>query len=238
MQYRDFLLLGISESINQSINPLMNQLINQSINQSTWYSATYSSVQYLVLFDERSKVGTAGRKYRNKFRTFKAHILHTLYSKTISDQLESIRVFVSRHDNSKLADHQQYLITAMSIDSVEDVNFKKLFKSVDEMDMESILSFMAEDVTFRYGSMPAVKGHEDMRAGIEGFYTTIAALQHDLQRTIKDGNTVVCEGESTYTRHNGSKITLPFCNVFEVAGGLISLYRIYIDIGPVYASSG
>jgi limonene-1,2-epoxide hydrolase len=31
-------------------------------------------------------------------------------------------------------------------------------------------------------------------------------------------------------------ITLPFCNVFETDDGLISLYRIYIDVAPLYAA--
>jgi limonene-1,2-epoxide hydrolase len=62
-----------------------------------------------------------------------------------------------------------------------------------------------------------------------------AALRHDLMRVVADDNTVVCEGEVTYTRHDGSKITLPFANVFEVKNKLITLYRIYIDIGPLFA---
>jgi len=62
-----------------------------------------------------------------------------------------------------------------------------------------------------------------------------AALEHKLLRIVADGNAVVCEGEVTYTRHDGSNITLPFANVFEVGDGLISLYRIYIDMGPLFA---
>jgi limonene-1,2-epoxide hydrolase len=54
-------------------------------------------------------------------------------------------------------------------------------------------------------------------------------------RVVADDNTIVCEGEVTYTRHDGSKITLPFANVFEVKNELITLYRIYIDIGPLFA---
>lgn len=122
----------------------------------------------------------------------------------------------------------------MTGDVIDDVNFMRLFASIDAMDTESFLSFIAEDATFRFGSAPAVKGHAEIGAGVGGFFTTIAALQHDVQRTVVDGNAVVCEGEVTYTRHDGSKITLPFVNVFEVAGGLISLYRIYIDVGPLY----
>jgi limonene-1,2-epoxide hydrolase len=120
-------------------------------------------------------------------------------------------------------------------DKTEDVNFEKLFASIDAMDTESFLGFIREDATFRFGSSPAVTGHAEIRAAVEGFFASFAALKHDLQRLITDGNAVVCEGEVTYTRHDGSKITLPFVNVFEIDDGLISLYRVYLDIGPLFA---
>jgi limonene-1,2-epoxide hydrolase len=116
-----------------------------------------------------------------------------------------------------------------------DVNFEKLFASIDAMDTESFLGFIQEDATFRFGSSPAVKGHAEIGAAVSGFFSSFAALRHDLQRLVADGNAVVCEGEVTYTRHDGSRITLPFVNAFEVDKGLISAYRIYIDIGPLYA---
>jgi hypothetical protein len=46
---------------------------------------------------------------------------------------------------------------------------------------------------------------------------------------------MVCEGEVTYTRHDESEITLPFVNVFEFEGELISHYKIYADSEPLYA---
>jgi len=116
------------------------------------------------------------------------------------------------------------------------VNFDKLFVSIDAMDTEGFLSFITADASFRYGSSPAVHGHDAIREALSGFFSSIAALSHKLHRLIADGNAVVCEGEVTYTRHDGSKITLPFANIFEVDKGLISLYRIYIDIGPLYAA--
>jgi limonene-1,2-epoxide hydrolase len=116
-----------------------------------------------------------------------------------------------------------------------DVAFDKLFASIDGMDTESFLSFIATDATFRFGSSPAVTGHSAIRQSVESFFSMFAALHHALHRLVADGNAVVCEGEVTYTRHDGSEITLPFANVFEVDGGLISLYRIYIDIGPLFA---
>ena len=116
------------------------------------------------------------------------------------------------------------------------VDFGKLFVSIDAMDTEGFLGFIAHDGEFRFGSSPPVHGHAGIRAAVEGFFSSFAALRHQLQRVVADGNAVVCEGEVTYTRHDGSAITLPFCNVFETKDGLISLYRVYIDVAPLYAA--
>jgi len=119
--------------------------------------------------------------------------------------------------------------------NIAGVNFEKLFASIDAMDTESFLSFIREDATFRFGSSPAVRGHAEIRTALEGFFASFAALRHDLRRIVADVDAVVCEGDVTYTRHDDSTITLPFANVYEVDDGLISLYRVYIDIGPLFA---
>ena len=113
--------------------------------------------------------------------------------------------------------------------------FENLFASIDAKDTERFLSFIVEDASFRFGSAAPVKGHAAIRAAVEGFFASFAGLQHVLQRQIVDGDDVVCEGEVTYTRHDSSTITLPFVNVFQLQDSLISNYRIYIDIGPLYA---
>ena len=108
--------------------------------------------------------------------------------------------------------------------------------SIDAMDAEGFLRFIAPEGEFRFGSAPPVRGRDGIGEAVGGFFGTIAAISHELQRIVAEGNTVVCEGEVTYTRHDGSAVTLPFCNVFETDSGLISLYRIYIDIAPLYAA--
>jgi len=118
----------------------------------------------------------------------------------------------------------------------EGIEIDKLFASIDAMDTESFLGFIAADATFRFGSSPAVQGHAGIRAAVEDFFSMFAALKHEPHRVVADGNAIVCEGEVTYTKHDESKITLPFVNVFEMENKLISLYRIYIDIGPLFAA--
>lgn len=109
-----------------------------------------------------------------------------------------------------------------------------LFSAIDAMDADRFVDYLTADAVFRFGSAPAASGRDSVREAVAGFFSSIAGLQHALTRTMDDDGVLVCEGEVTYTRHNGSKITLPFANVLELDDGLISHYKIYADITPLY----
>ncbi|MGB5331847.1 MAG: nuclear transport factor 2 family protein [Woeseiaceae bacterium] len=110
-----------------------------------------------------------------------------------------------------------------------------MFAAIDRKDAQAFVGFLTEDAVFRFGSAPAVRGREAIAAAVDGFFGTIAGCSHAVQNTLADGTTLVCEGEVTYRRHNGTEITLPFTDIFEFHGDLIAQYKIYIDIGPLYA---
>ncbi len=110
-----------------------------------------------------------------------------------------------------------------------------LFAAIDANDAAAFVGFLTDDAVFRFGSSPAVRGREAVRSAVDGFFGTIAGCSHNVTQTMASGSTLVCEGEVTYRRHNGTEITLPFADVFEYDGDLIAEYRIYMDIGPLYA---
>jgi len=110
-----------------------------------------------------------------------------------------------------------------------------LFSDIDAQDTPRFLAYLRPDAQFRFGSAPAVKGTEEICAAVDGFFATIAGLSHVIGKSWSYGDTVVCEGEVTYRRHDGSEITLPFANVFDMDGDSIARYKIYMDIGPLYA---
>lgn len=110
-----------------------------------------------------------------------------------------------------------------------------LFSAIDAQDTPGFLAYLRPDAEFRFGSAPAANGTEEISAAVDGFFATIAGLSHNIGKTWNDGDTVVCEGDVTYRRHDGSEVTLPFANVFDMDGDSIASYKIYMDIGPLYA---
>lgn len=113
---------------------------------------------------------------------------------------------------------------------------RELFAAIDAMDMPAFLGHLAPEASFRFGSAPAVTGREAIGAAVGEFFSTIAGLSHELTLMLEQGDTLVCEGKVTYTRADGSTVTLPFADVFDYEGELIGAYKIYADISPLYAA--
>jgi hypothetical protein len=110
-----------------------------------------------------------------------------------------------------------------------------LFESIDSKETPRFLEFLTADAEFRFGSAPGVHGHEAIGAAVNGFFGVIAASRHRMIRRWEDTDSAVCEGEVTYTRLDGSQVTLPFTNVFYLRDGKIARYLIYIDQSPLFA---
>ncbi len=112
-----------------------------------------------------------------------------------------------------------------------------LLASIDAKDTEQFLSFLTEDAEFRFGNGPAIRGAPAIRAAVDAFFDTINASEHRIVRTWDDDETLVCQGDVTYERHDRSRITLPFVNILEMRTGKIDRYLIYVDIAPLYSAS-
>ena len=110
-----------------------------------------------------------------------------------------------------------------------------VFAAIDRKDTTAFVGFLTDDAVFRFGSAPPVQGREAITAAIDGFFGTITGLSHTLAKVVTDGSTQFIEGEVTYTRLDGTEITLPFADVFEYSGQRIRHYKIYMDISPLYA---
>ena len=112
----------------------------------------------------------------------------------------------------------------------------KLFAAIDAGDSVAFAGFLTDDAEFRFGSAPVVKGRDAIRQVVDEFFSSIDGCSHSVSKIWRDAASLACEGEVCYRRLDGTEIILPFVDTFEYSGELISSYRIYIDIGPLYAS--
>ncbi len=111
----------------------------------------------------------------------------------------------------------------------------RLFAAIDSKDTAAFLEFLAPDAEFRFANAPVAQGHAAIGAMVSGFFGIIGGSRHRLIRSWKDADTAVCEGEVTYTRLDGSTLTLPFANVFYLRGERIGRYLIFIDNSALFS---
>ena len=113
--------------------------------------------------------------------------------------------------------------------------WQTLFQAIDAKDVPGFMSFLTPDAEFRFASAPSVYGHDAVGALVRGFWDAIGGSRHRLIRSWEDAETAVCEGEVTYTRKDGSTLTVPFVNVFYLRDGKIARYLIHIDNSGLFA---
>jgi ketosteroid isomerase-like protein len=113
--------------------------------------------------------------------------------------------------------------------------WRHVFAVIDARDAAGFLALLTADAQFRFGNAPTLVGSDAIGTAVSRFFAAIASCNHRLIRTWDGPAWVACEGEVTYLRHDGSTVTVPFADVFELRGALISVYRIYIDNSPLFS---
>ncbi len=109
-----------------------------------------------------------------------------------------------------------------------------LFAAIDGKDAESFAEFLTDDARFRFGSSQVVIGKAETRRAVSDFFAAIHALSHRILQVWREPDVVICEGEVTYTRNDGTRLTVPFVNVLRTRESLVSDYRIYVDASALW----
>lgn len=113
-----------------------------------------------------------------------------------------------------------------------------LFAAIDRKDADAFAGFIAPAGRFRFGNAPVVEGRAAIRDLVAGFFGALAALSHRLEASWPVPGGLVCHGVVTYTRHDGSALSVPFCNVFGIGDDGIRDYLIFIDNSALFPAAG
>lgn len=114
---------------------------------------------------------------------------------------------------------------------------ESLFNDIDSMDADKFASYLDDNVTFSFGNAPPAIGKKAARDAVEGFFKSIKGISHKKIRVWINPDSIFYQGTSTYTRHDDSKITLPFLDLFLMNGDKIIDYKIYMDINPLFSDA-
>ena len=109
-----------------------------------------------------------------------------------------------------------------------------VFAKVDAMDSKGFASFLTPDSTFVFCNWPAAEGPEAAEQAVANFFAGIDGIAHEIQGVWESGDTVIVRLGVTYDRKDGTSITLPCANIWQLKDNKISDYRIYMDVNPVF----
>ena len=102
-------------------------------------------------------------------------------------------------------------------------------KSIDEF-----AAYFTPDALYSVGNAEPIAGRDRIQSAAIYFRQQVKSVLHQIQAIWEWEDTVICELEVTYTRHDGTVLQLPCLDVFHLQGNLFRELHVYIDISPIF----
>lgn len=116
---------------------------------------------------------------------------------------------------------------------------RHLISLFEEFKAAEALELFTDDATYRFGNFPTAVGKEQIRqAAASSHMDFIKGISFKIIELVEVGDAVFCEMEITYTKTDGSTVTLPCTDVFRMQNEKIKEMRIYMDPSPLFAHQG
>ncbi len=111
-----------------------------------------------------------------------------------------------------------------------------VFATVDSMNAAAFAEYFTAEGIFVFANWPDARGGNAIQSVVSDFFKSIAALRHEVLEVWRVDDIDICQLRVTYTRHDGSQVSLPCANIWRRADDKFSEYRIYIDLTPLFSS--
>ncbi|MGF6367954.1 ketosteroid isomerase-like protein [Paraburkholderia sp. RAU6.4a] len=109
-----------------------------------------------------------------------------------------------------------------------------VYEACDSMDEERFAAFLAEDCVFVYANAAPVIGRVAAAASVKSFMALIARIKHTLLEVWQCDDVIVSRMQVTYTRKDGTTLTVPAMTTWRVRQREISEYLIYVDVSSLF----
>jgi ketosteroid isomerase-like protein len=109
----------------------------------------------------------------------------------------------------------------------------EVYGAVDSKDEQQMARFLTGNCTFVYANSEPVVGRANVAEASKNFMALIAGIKHQLLDVWAVDDVIVSRLEVTYTRKDGSTLTVPAVTIWRMSNRQIDDYRIYIDVTPL-----
>lgn len=110
----------------------------------------------------------------------------------------------------------------------------ELFAAIDRKDHAAFSGFLLSDACFRFGNQSPLIGRTPISASVSAFFDVLSSIRHQVENRWVVPEAAIVTGTVTYTRRDGSTLTVPFATVMRVTTEGISDYRIFADTSALF----
>lgn len=152
-----------------------------------------------------------------------------MYFGAVASTLDAVRK-TAREGGLRVAAEGQALNSAGETDWIT-----AYYEAADSLAIDRLLELHTDDTRLAFGNYPVVEGQDGVRAALSDFWSTIKAMSHQVTGawSLHDGRVGIAELLVTYTRHDGSQVTIKACTTLRRRDGLVSEIRIHGDFTPI-----
>ena len=111
----------------------------------------------------------------------------------------------------------------------------KVYEAIDSMDEQAFANCLTENCTFVFANSDPVIGRANAAAASQNFLKQLAGIKHHLLNAWAFEDVVVSQISVTYTRKDGSTLTIPAATIWKLQDRLIDECRIYADSSLLFA---
>ena len=110
----------------------------------------------------------------------------------------------------------------------------KVYEAIDSMDEQEFANCLTENCTFVFANSDPVTGRANVAAASQNFQKQLSGIKHHLLKAWAFEDIVVSQTSVTYTRKDGSTLTIAAASIWKLKDMLIDECRIYADISPLF----
>lgn len=113
--------------------------------------------------------------------------------------------------------------------------YEELFGHIDNRRMDEFLSFLTDDIKLTVANHPTAAGKEWVRVAVGALWQSVNGVKHEFHHVFQDQGHMIFQATVAYTRLDNKVVSVPCVTIIRLEGDLVSEWRIYVDLTPVFA---
>jgi hypothetical protein len=113
--------------------------------------------------------------------------------------------------------------------------FDQMFTQLETLDARAFAERFTEGGVFRLGNLDPVHGKGAIEQFAGGFFSAISGIHHGVDNCWTIGDRAITSGTVTYTRKDGSSLSVPFAVIARFEGEKLAEFQTYADASKLFA---